>query len=59
MKCLRCGGCGEVECDNVFHCEDPDDGFVTCPHCLGTGEGQSPCGCGQDGDLGKCPEREV
>jgi hypothetical protein len=38
LPCNRCGGSGEVTCDSVYHCEDPDDGNVTCPDCGGQPE---------------------
>jgi hypothetical protein len=37
-KCERCHGCGEVTCDSIHHCEDPEDGFLECPDCGGTGK---------------------
>jgi hypothetical protein len=37
FKCRRCNGSGEVSCDSVFDCGDPNDGEVNCPDCGGIG----------------------
>jgi hypothetical protein len=34
-KCERCAGIGEVSCDSIYHCDDPEDGYLTCPSCNG------------------------
>ena len=42
MKCPRCNGSGEVTCDSIYGCEDPDDGYLTCLDCHGTGSVAAP-----------------